>query len=255
MKRKIIAATLGLFLALPVVAQSAEKATDSTLKTFKEKLSYSVGTDIGKSLEQLKDEVDINSVILGLQDSIAGKELLLNPEQMQEVQQQFVMQMQAKQQEKLLEMQQKNREAGDKFLAENKKVEGVVVTESGLQYQITEQGDGALPTADDVVSVHYTGTLIDGTKFDSSFDRGKPADLPLNGIIPGWTEALQLMKVGTKAHLVIPSDLAYGENGAPPVIEPNSVLVFDVELLAIKEVPKEAAPAVEKAEAVEPEKK
>lgn len=251
MKRKIIAATLGLFLALPVVAQSAENAVDtnSTLKTFKDKLSYSVGTDIGKSLEQLKDEVDVNSVILGLQDSIAGKDLLLTPEQMQEVQQQFVMQMQAKQQEKLLEMQQKNREAGNVFLADNKKKEGVVVTKSGLQYQILEEGDGAIPTADDVVSVHYTGTLIDGTKFDSSVDRGQAADLPLNGIIPGWTEALQLMKVGTKARLVIPSDLAYGENGAPPVIEPNSVLVFNVELLGIKEAPKEVVP-----EKVEPAK-
>lgn len=247
MKRKIIAATLGLFLALPVVAQSAENTADASasLKTFKEKLSYSVGTDIGKSLEQLKDDVNVDAVILGLKDSIAGKELLLTPEQMKEVQQQFVMQMQAKQQEQLLEMQQKNRKAGDAFLTENKKKDGVVVTESGLQYQILEEGDGAIPSGSDMVTVHYTGTLIDGTKFDSSVDRGQPADLPLNGIIPGWTEALQLMKVGSKARLVIPSDLAYGENGAPPVIEPNSVLVFNVELLGIKEAPKEAAPAPE----------
>lgn len=246
MKRKIIVATLGLFLALPVVAQSAEKAVDANapLKTFKEKLSYSVGTDIGKSLEQLKDDVDVNAVILGLQDSLAGKELLLNPEQMKEVQQQFVMQMQAKQQEQLLEMQQKNRAAGDVFLAENKKKDGVITTDSGLQYQILEKGDGATPSGNDIVTVHYTGTLIDGTKFDSSVDRGQAADLPLNGIIPGWTEALQLMKVGTKARLVIPSDLAYGENGAPPVIEPNSVLVFNVELLGIKEAPAEAAAEV-----------
>jgi FKBP-type peptidyl-prolyl cis-trans isomerase FkpA len=144
-----------------------------------------------------------------------------------------VRKLQASQQAKQKEAAEKNKAEGEKFLADNAKKPGVKVTASGLQYQVIKEGTGAKPAATDQVSVHYTGTLIDGTKFDSSYDRNEPAKFALNGVIPGWGEALQLMKVGSKYKLFIPSNLAYGDRGTPGPIGPNAALIFDVELLEI----------------------
>lgn len=234
MKSKIVVAALGLCLVAPFTAQSAD-ADKSELKTFEDRLGYSVGSEIGSSLTNLTGYVNLETVMQGLKDGFAGKELLLNKEENMAVQQEFIA-------KRLEEMKEKNKVAGDKFLAENKTKDGVIVTDSGLQYQIIEKGTGAIPTAEDMVVVDYVGTLIDGTEFDSSISRGTPATFPVGQVIAGWTEALQLLPVGSKARLVIPSDLAYGENGAPPTIEPNATLVFEVTLIAIEEKP---APAPE----------
>jgi len=135
-------------------------------------------------------------------------------------------------------MMSKNKQAADDFLKENAAREGVVTTDSGLQYKILTPGDGPKPRAEDTVKVHYKGTLLDGSEFDSSYSRGEPAVFPLNQVIPGWTEALQLMNTGTKAQIFLPPDLAYGDRGAPPVIEPGSMLIFEVELIGIEnEIP------------------
>ena len=149
--------------------------------------------------------------------------------------------LQAYQQKQMAERQEEaqavadtNKEAADAFFAENAGKEGVVTTESGLQYTVVEEGDGASPTAEDVVEVHFEGTLLDGSVFDSSYQRGETVSFPVNGVIPGWTEALQLMKVGAKWKLYIPSELAYGAGGAGQMIGPNAALVFDVELIGIE---------------------
>ncbi|CAG35896.1 FKBP-type peptidyl-prolyl cis-trans isomerase [Desulfotalea psychrophila] len=244
MKKKIVAATLGVCLVMPLWAQSAE-SNNTKLKTFEDKLSYSIGTDIGKSLGELKEQIRFDSLILGLTDTYEGKKGLLSAEEMKQVQQQFVAKMQADQAKKMVEMQKKNKAAGDAFLAANAKKKGVVTTKSGLQYNFVKKGKGVKPALTDIVSVNYTGTLINGTEFDSSIKRGKPVTFPVAQVISGWSEALQLMPVGSSVHLVIPAALAYGDNGAPPVIEPGSVLVFDVDLISIGEE-KKATPATAK---------
>jgi len=154
---------------------------------------------------------------------------MLTPEEMMAVSKK----MQEEQMKKMQAKGSENKIAGEKFLAENKTKEGIVTTESGLQYKVIKEGEGLIPTIDHTVKVHYTGTLLDGTKFDSSVDRGTPAEFRVGGVIKGWTEALQLMKVGSKYQLFIPSELAYGERGAGADILPNSTLIFDVELLEI----------------------
>lgn len=250
MKRKIIAATLGLCLTFPLVAQSAQK--EAALESFGDKLSYSIGTDIGASLMEIKGEVTLDVVMRGLKDAYDGKKSQLSPEEVQQVQQQFVTMMQAKQAQKVKEIEEKN----TAFLEANKKKAGVVVTKSGLQYKIIKKGTGPMPTAEDLVTVDYVGTFIDGREFDSSVTRGEKATFGVGQVIAGWSEALQLMPVGTKASLVIPADLAYGENGAPPVIAPNAVLLFEVELYSIdkKDVKKDTKEET-KNDAQEEEKK
>ncbi|MGL1930271.1 MAG: FKBP-type peptidyl-prolyl cis-trans isomerase [Desulfotalea sp.] len=243
MKRKILVAALGLCLVAPFAAQSADK---KGLEKFEDKLGYSVGNEIGTSLVDLKGYVNFESIVKGMKDGFNGKDPLLTKEEIMAVQKEFVS-------KRLEEMKAKNKKEGLAFLAENKKKKGVVVTKSGLQYQILEKGKGAKPKADDVVVVDYVGQLIDGKEFDSSISRGTPATFPVNQVIAGWTEALQLLPVGSKARLVIPSELAYGDNGAPPTIEPNAVLVFEVTLHSI-EAKAKVKPAPEKAE-VKKEKK
>ena len=159
---------------------------------------------------------------------------MLSEEEMRTVMTAFQKEMAAKQAEMMKSQGEKNKKEGEAFLAENKKKEGVKTLASGLQYKVIKEGTGKTPKATDKVSTHYQGTLIDGTEFDSSYKRGEPATFPVNGVIPGWTEALQLMKVGSKWQLFVPSKLAYGEKGAGPIIGPNAVLIFTVELLAIK---------------------
>jgi FKBP-type peptidyl-prolyl cis-trans isomerase FkpA len=224
----------------------AGKKTDDVekiegLPTEKQQVSYMIGMDIGKSLKPMKEEVDMATLQRAIGDVFGDKKPLLNDEQATKVMQAFAKKMQAKQQEEMAKKQaemealgKKNIAAETTFLAENGKKPGVVTTASGLQYQVLSTGKGAKPKATDSVKVHYTGTLLDGTKFDSSYDRKEPAQFVLNSVVPGWTEALQLMPVGSKYKLWIPAKLGYGAEGTPGgPIPPNSTLVFEVELLEI----------------------
>ncbi|MDJ0623666.1 MAG: FKBP-type peptidyl-prolyl cis-trans isomerase [Desulfocapsaceae bacterium] len=221
---------------IPAVVWSDDADKDVVkLESFKDKLGYSMGLDVGNYFKKIDDEINFEALMQGVRDAYQGKEPALSAEEIATVQKDFGQKMQAKQQGELERIKKENKEHGAEFLAENKKREGVITTASGLQYELLEKGDGARPTATDRVKVDYIGTLIDGTEFDSSIKRGEPAIFGVDQVIPGWSEALQLMEVGSKYKLYIPSELAYGEKGAPPVIEPNSVLVFEVDLLGIEE--------------------
>jgi len=199
------------------------------LQTDKEKLSYTMGQQIGAGIKQDKLVVDTDTLVLGLSHQLNGEESLLSGEEMRAVIEDFQKQMQAQ----ASGVQQKNAEIGAKFLADNAGNEGVQVLSSGMQYIVLAEGDGEKPAATDTVNVHYEGSLINGTVFDSSIKRGEPATFPVNGVIQGWQEALQLMNVGSKWKVFIPSNLAYGENGAGGSIGPNETLIFEMELLAI----------------------
>ena len=203
------------------------------LETEKDKISYVVGMQIGGSLANIKEEIDLAVVTRAMQAALDGSQPELTPEEAMAVQQAFQQKMQAKQAAKMQEMATKNKAEGEAFLAKNKTAAGVKSTESGLQYQVITEGTGSKPAATDTVKVHYVGTLLDGTKFDSSVDRGQPAQFALNAVIPGWTEGLQLMTVGSKYTLWIPSELGYGDRGTPGPIGPNATLKFEVELLEI----------------------
>lgn len=244
MKKILLVTAITTVLGL---AHAAEFKTDD------DKISYAIGTQIAASLKQISGTVKINDALLvdAIKDSLSGKELQLNPQQMQEVMgtfQQKMMAAQKAEQEKMQAEQAKlgetNKVEGEKFLAENKAKEGVKVTASGLQYRVITEGKGKKPTANDSVTVHYKGTLPDGTEFDSSYSRNQPIDFPLNGVIKGWTEGLQLMNEGSKFEFVIPADLAYGPHG-PGKIGPNRVLKFEVELLKVID-PKAAEMTTEK---------
>ncbi len=232
MKRIITVMTVIIVALLPISKAFGE---ESPLKSDTEKLSYSVGLEIGTSLQNMKDDVDINILTDGLVDGFKGNTPLLTPEQAAEIKQQFIAKMQEKQAKMIKELADKNLKEGEAFLAENKKRKGVITTASGLQYEILREGDGEKPKQTDTVKVHYRGKLINGDEFDSSYERDEPAVFPVSGVIPGWTEALQLMNVGSKHHIYIPAKLAYGEQGAGRVIGPNATLDFEVELLSIEE--------------------
>ena len=214
------------------------------LASEKEQIGYMIGMDIGKSLKPMKDEVDLATLKRAMDDVIGDKKLLMNEEQLATVMQAFSVKMQAKQQEAMAKKQaemevqgKKNLELEKTFLAANASKPGVVTTASGLQYQIITQGTGPKPKLEDRVSVHYAGTLLDGTEFDSSYKRKEPAQFALGSVVPGWTEALQLMPVGSKYKLWIPAKLGYAEAGTPGgPIPPNSTLMFDVELLQIEKL-------------------
>ncbi len=218
-------------------AGTAPKA--ETLKTEMEKVSYIIGTQIARNFKSQDIEINLDSLMLGLKDALEGKELALSQDDMKQVYTRFQQQMRAKQAAKQAKEAAENLAAGTAFLEANKAKEGVKVLPSGLQYKVIKEGTGNTPTADDKVKTHYRGTLIDGTEFDSSYKRNKPAEFPVKGVIKGWTEALQLMKEGGKWELYIPANLAYGERGRPG-IPANSTLVFEIELL---EIVKAAAPA------------
>lgn len=226
--QRTLAAAVAVGLALPLSASALDKLT-----TEKEKVSYMVGMDLANGIGQIKDEVDINLVIEAMKTQLAGGKLLMTAEESQAVRQSFMTKLQSAQQAKTAELAGKNKAEGDKYLAANKAKPGVKTTASGLQYSVVKEGTGKKPTAESTVKVHYTGTLLDGTKFDSSVDRGEPAQFPLNGVIAGWTEGLQLMTVGSKYKFVIPANLAYGDKPTPGPIGPNSTLIFDVELIEI----------------------
>jgi len=204
------------------------------LKTFNDKISYVLGMDIGSSLRQTGTEIDFDVMYKGIEDSFNDRELMLGPEETETLKQEFSQKLQQDYEKRIKETGEKNLADGAAFLEENKKKEGVVTTESGLQYKVMVEGDGALPASTDKVKVHYRGTLIEGKEFDSSYSRGEPVSFQLDSVIPGWVEGLQLMKVGSKYQFFIPSALAYGEREVGPDIGPNSTLIFEVELLGIE---------------------
>ena len=245
-KIMIIAAALGLAAcqpadkeataaeAAPAAAVSEASAEVAAFANEDEKVSYAIGLKYGESMKRDLSELQLKTFYKGFSDGFEGSKPQLEAED-------IVATLQALQTRKMEEMKKKaesagaeNKAAGDVFLGENKKREGVKTLESGLQYEVLASGEGDSPSKEDQVKVHYHGTLVDGTVFDSSVDRGKPATFGVGQVIPGWTEALQLMKVGDKWKVFIPSDLAYGERGAGGKIGPNSALIFEVELISIE---------------------
>lgn len=219
-----------------VLAGCDSQTSEVALETPAQKASYGIGLNMGKSLAQEgMDDLDSNAVAQGIEDAIGKKEQRLKDEDLIEA---FAF-LQKRAEERMVEMNEESAAAGNKFLEDNAKREGVVTTATGLQYEVVKKTDGAQPKATDVVTVHYEGKLTDGSVFDSSIERGSPIDLPVNGVIPGWVEGLQLMHVGEKYKLYIPSELAYGEQSPTPAIPANSVLVFDLELIAIKDASQE----------------
>ncbi len=213
---------------------AAQKSSEVKLDTENARLSYSIGLDVGQSLKSLGSDIDKGAFMAAVSDRLDGKDQRLSAEEAGKVKQVFF---KARAEKKMAEQKAKgakNKAAGEKFLAENAKKPGITVTASGLQYEVLKQGDGAKPKATDKVTVNYRGTLINGTEFDSSYSRGKPVTFPLDGVIKGWTEGVQLMNVGSKFKFYLPSDLAYGSRGAGAKIGPNSTLVFEVELLNIE---------------------
>ena len=227
MKKTFLAVAMASLVAVTPAAQA------DTLDTEDKKLSYSLGLILGDKLKQDIDTLDIETFRQGVEAIYKGDEPLLNQEQVAEVMQAFQMKKMEEQRQEFAQIAQENLDKGAAYQAENGKKKAVKTTESGLQYEELTAGKGKNPAAADTVKVHYKGELIDGTEFDSSYSRGEPVSFPLNGVIPGWTEGLQLMQEGGKARLVIPADLAYGPGGMGNAIGPNETLVFEVELLEI----------------------
>lgn len=225
MKKFLTAGAASLVLTGLLAAPSF--AQDANLDSDEAKVSYGLGLMIGERILKQYGDLDLDLLLQGMKAQYAGEETQITMEEAQAA-------LEAQQQRVAAEASAAAAQKGIDYLAANKEKEGVMTTESGLQYEVMTAAEGAKPTADDTVSVHYVGTLIDGTEFDSSIARGEPAQFPLKGVIPGWTEGLQLMNVGSKYRFVIPSELAYGERGAGQAIGPGETLIFEVELLEIK---------------------
>ncbi len=225
---------LSVILGVVLLAGQATAEEKALLQTQKEKQSYSMGVDIGKRLKAQSIEVDTDSFSLGLKDALSGNKTLLTEEEIKESLSALQKELMEKQAERTKMLGEKNKKEGEAFLEENKKKEGVITLPSGLQYKVIKEGTGKQPSADSTVETNYRGTLIDGSEFDSSYKRGQTATFPVNGVIQGWTEALQLMKEGAKWQLFVPANLAYGERGAGNVIGPNATLIFEVELISVK---------------------
>ena len=230
-------------LATVFVASIALAQDKPQLKDQKDKASYSIGHDIGSTFKKQNVDVNSDALFAGLKDALSGKEAMTK-EDRDKALAEFQKEMIEKQAAATKAASEKNATEGEKFLTENKKKDGVKTTASGLQYKVLKEGSGEPPKATDSVVTNYKGTLLDGTEFDSSYKRNEPATFPVNRVIPGWTEALQLMKPGSKYQLFIPSKLAYGERGAGRDIGPNATLIFEVELLSIKPPDVPAAPPV-----------
>lgn len=238
MNKYPLAAAIALGIALAGCnKQESKQAEEVKLETQEQKVSYIIAEDMAKRLDSQGVKLDPKVVLMALNDAAAGRESRLSDEEKQQVISVFQENMQAKQQEMMAKQEkefkakaEKNLAEGKAFLEKNAKKDGVVTTDSGLQYKVITEGSGESPSAESVVEVDYRGTLLDGTEFDSSYANGEPVQFPVNGVIKGWTEALQLMKEGAKWKLFIPSDLAYGPGGAGGKIGPNATLVFEVEL-------------------------
>lgn len=226
MKLKWVVVLGILFFVSQVSAEEKQ-----VLKNQKEKVSYIIGMNIGSNLKRQSIDIDPVLLLKGIQEGLAGAKPLLTEQEIQETMVAF--------QKELVE---KYKKQGEDFLAENKKKEGVKTLPSGLQYKVIKAGTGKKPKADDMVTVNYRGTLIDGSEFDSSYRRGQPATFQVSGVISGWTEALQLMQEGSKWELFIPSNLAYGERGRPGIIGPNATLIFEVELVSVQPKAQENKP-------------
>jgi FKBP-type peptidyl-prolyl cis-trans isomerase FklB len=229
MKIKMVVILGILFL----VSQRSLEAS-LVLKNQKDKISYIIGMDIGNNLKNQSIEIDPEILLKGVKDALSGEKPLMSEQEIRETVTAFQKEAKVKQEEMAKKAGEKNKKEGDAFLAENKKKEGVKTLASGLQYKVIKAGTGKKPKLTDTVTTHYRGTLIDGAEFDSSYRRGQPASFPVNGVILGWTEALQLMEEGAKWQLFIPPQLAYGERGAGNVIGPNSTLIFEIELISIQ---------------------
>jgi len=215
--------------------EPAAKNPDSLeLKTEKDKASYALGMNIGQGLKKQTDNLDPAIVQRGMKDALSGNKMLMTEDEAKSAWTTFQVSMRKKQEQEAQQLADTNKKEGDAFLAENKTKTGVVTLPSGLQYKILTEGTGPKPAATDSVVCNYKGTLLDGTEFDSSAKHGGPATFPVSGVIKGWTEALQLMPVGSKWELFVPTDLAYGQRGAGAGIGPNSTLIFEVELVSIK---------------------
>lgn len=223
-----------MVLGILLLAFQAGAEEQMSLTSKKDKLSYGIGADIAKNLKGQAIDVDPDIVLRGMKDVLSGGKTLMSEEEIRQTLTELRQEMMAKQAQETKKIGEKNKKDGDAFLEENKKKEGVKTLPSGLQYKVITEGTGKSPKATDTVTVNYRGTLIDGSEFDSSYKRGQPATFPVNGVIPGWTEALQLMKEGAKWQLFIPPGLAYGEKGAGNVIGPNATLIFEVELISVK---------------------
>lgn len=225
---------LVLFASLALIGSLSLRAQDLTTRM--DSISYALGINLGRSINQLQGiELNRDMIYQGLENAFADQESPLTEEDVQQLLMALQQEMQSAQMAQQQAAAQEAKERGQAFLEENKTKDSVQVTESGLQYKAIRPGSGPSPAATDMVSVHYEGRLLDGTVFDSSYERGEPAKFPLNRVISGWTEGLQLMKEGAKFQFYIPSDLAYGDRGAPPNIGPGETLIFDVELLEVME--------------------
>lgn len=228
--------TSAVLSALVLLTFSAcnDKQETKTITSLEDKVGYSIGSQIGKQLLETKGEINREALLLGINDALDEKELKITAQDMQKTMQEFGIKMKAKSMEKMKASGDANKKDGEEFLAANKTKEGVITLPSGLQYKIITKGTGKTPLATDTVETNYKGTLINGTEFDSSYKRGQTASFPVNGVIKGWTEALQLMKEGGKWELYIPSELAYAQQGAGQIIKPNSTLIFEIELIKVK---------------------
>lgn len=219
-----------IFLA---VALMAVNAAATELETDAQKLGYIIGMDIGNSLKQQGADMDLDALVDAIRATYNGDPLAMTPEEAATIREAFIAKRRAAAEMERQSTAATNAAEGDKFMLENRVKDGVVVTESGLQYEVVEMGDGEKPAATDTVTVHYRGTLLNGQEFDSSYSRNQPMTFQLNQVIPGWTEGVQLMPVGSKFMFYIPPNLAYGPNGGGP-IGPNATLIFEVELLGIE---------------------
>jgi FKBP-type peptidyl-prolyl cis-trans isomerase FklB len=226
----------------PAVPAPAEKAAPAEPKLDMDKVSYVIGLSVGKEMKSQGIDLRTDAFMKGVNDSLSGAKPSLTEAETQQIITGFRAELAAKKQAEAKKQAAENRQKEEAFLADNKGKEGVKTTPSGLQYKVLKEGDGKKPTAYDSVTVNYRGTLLDGTEFDSSYKRGQPATFPVGGVIPGWSEAIQLMKTGSKYQMFIPSKLGYGEAGVPGVIPPSATLVFEVELLSVKEAAEKETP-------------
>lgn len=233
MKRKILAVSMVLIFGL--IACGKKELSKSNLEAQMDKVSYVMGHNIANNFKDQKIDIQMEAFIQGIKDGLKEDVNIFNPKEVQEIMTEYQNQMKGKMEIERKDISKINLKESEAFLLENKEKEGVVTLKSGLQYKVIKEGTGPFPKETDQVKTHYVGTLIDGTEFDSSVKRGEPITFSVNGVIPGWTEALQLMKVGAKWKLFIPPELGYGENGAGNRIGPNAALIFEVELISIEQ--------------------